>query len=139
MKTKRALSIGVVAIATFAATTAFAGLVAPQPVDVDLTNRLAAGDMLSARYADNKVEYIGCGVRKRVTASGIVANGFCQAQDAKEEQFTCFTTNIDLLDVIEASGDYSYIVFTWNEDGECTRIGFSNQSFYLPPNVGSNL
>jgi hypothetical protein len=24
------------------------------------------------------------------------------------------------------------VTFSWNDQGECTRIGFSTQSFYLP-------
>lgn len=139
MQTKTRMTIAAVAAAAVTGAAAIAGYVQPAPVIVDLTNRIAYGDMLSARYADNKAEYIGCGVRKYVTAAGVVASGFCQARNEKEEQFTCQTQNIELLDVIEASAAYSFISFSWNAAGECTRIGFSNQSFYLPPNVGSNL
>ena len=27
---------------------------------------------------------------------------------------------------------FSFVTFSWNEDGECTRIGNSTQSFYIP-------
>ena len=73
-------------------------------------------------------------------AGGAIAFGFCQAEDADGERAFCNTDNEDLLDAIEASADYGYVTFTWDEKtGQCTRIGFSNQSFYVPPKVGSNL
>ena len=28
--------------------------------------------------------------------------------------------------------DTSFVIFTWNADGECTFVGYSTQSFYLP-------
>ncbi len=139
MKLKRnTLSLAAVIAALSGA--AIAGMVQPAPVDVDLTTRFAGGDMLSARYAPNKNEFIGCGVRKFDDgAGGATAFGFCQAEDAKGERGFCNTNNEDLLDAIEASADYGYISFSWDKDGICRRIGFSNQSFYVPPNVGSNL
>jgi hypothetical protein len=119
---------------------AIAGYVQPLPVEVDTTARFAHGDMLSARYADNKTEFIGCGVRKFDDgAGGATAFGFCQAEDAKGNRAFCNTDNEDLLDAIEASADYGYVSFSWDKEEICTRIGFSNQSFYVPPNVGSNL
>ena len=118
---------------------AFAGLVQPLPVEVDTTTRFAHGDMLSARYADNKNEFIGCGVRKFISGGSVVAFGFCQAEDAKGNRAFCNTDNIELLDAIEASADFGYILFSWDRAEICQRIGFSNQSFYVPPNVGSNL
>ncbi|WP_428410029.1 hypothetical protein [Hyphococcus sp.] len=127
--------------AAFFSTAAIAGMVQPLPVDVDLTTSFAHGDMLSARYAPNKNEFIGCGVRKFDDGmGGAIAFGFCQAEDADGERAFCNTDNEDLLDAIEASADYGYISFSWDEKTqECRRIGFSNQSFYVPPNVGSNL
>ncbi len=127
--------------AACASTAAMAGMVQPARVDVDLVNLTAGGDMLSARYAPNKNEFIGCGVRKFDDgAGGATAFGFCQAEDEKGERAFCNTDNEDLLDAIEASADYGYVSFSWDEKTQrCTRIGFSNQSFYVPPNVGSNL
>lgn len=118
---------------------AVAGFVQPQPVDVDLTNRGALGDMVTARYSKNDVDFIGCGIRKISDgAGGIIDFGFCQAQDADEESITCFTQDAGLLDAISSSTDASFITFSWDEDDQCTRIGFSNQSFYLPKGLKSN-
>jgi len=115
----------------FMSTAAIAGFKQPQPVDVDLVNRAAFGDMVSAQGAKDNVSFIGCGIRKIQTGAGVVSTGFCQAGDADEEQFTCFTQDPDLLAATASTGDFSFITFAWNEDGECTRIGFSTQSFYL--------
>ncbi len=74
-------------------------------------------------------------MRKFSTGGGIFTTGFCQARNAAEEQFTCFTQDADLIDAMSSTADFSFITFAWNEDGECTRIGFSTQSFYLTKNM----
>lgn len=127
LKTK----ILIAAAAAFASTAAMAGFKQPAPVDVDLVNRIALGDMVSAQAAIDTVTFIGCGIRKIATGAGVVTTGFCQAADAAGETFTCFTQDPDLLDATSSTADFSFITFAWNEDGECTRIGFSTQSFYL--------
>lgn len=127
-----------VALAVFA-TSAHAGLTQPAEVDVDLTNNLAQGDQVSARYSTNLTEFIGCGVRKVVTAGGYVTFGFCQATDAAGENIVCNTQDAELLDIISSSGDYGFITFSWDPaTTECRRIGFSNQSFYLPKKLDRN-
>jgi len=120
-------------------TAAFGGLVSPQQVDVDLVGRTAGGDMVTARYSDNKTEFIGCGIRKIQDGSGgIFSFGFCQGEDRDGERAFCNTQDEALLDAISSSAAFSYVTFSWNEDDQCTRIGFSNQSFYLPTGLGSN-
>ncbi|GJL92758.1 hypothetical protein [Hyphococcus sp.] len=131
LKTK----ILIAAAAAFASTAAMAGFKQPQVVDVDLVSRVALGDMVSAQAAKDDVSFIGCGIRKISTGGGVVSTGFCQAGDADGETFTCFTQDPDLLDATSSTGDFSFITFAWNEDGECTRIGFSTQSFYLTKNM----
>ena len=125
----------IAAAAAFASTAAVAGFQQPAPVDVDLVNRFAQGDMVTAQQAKDDITYIGCGIRKISTGGGIVTTGFCQARDADNEQFTCFTQDADLLDATSSTADFSFITFSWNEDGECTRIGNSTQSFYLTKNM----
>ncbi|GJL92760.1 hypothetical protein [Hyphococcus sp.] len=129
------------AVVTALSGAALAGKVQPAPVDVDLTTNFAGGDMISARDAPNKNEFIGCGVRKFDDgAGGATAFGFCQAEDAKGERAFCNTDNEDLLDAIEASADFGYVTFSWDPKTQtCTRIGFSNQSLYVPKSLGSNL
>lgn len=118
------------------AAAAHAGLVQPAPVDVELDNQIANGDMLTARTSSNSVEFIGCGVRQFDDGINEFAFGFCQAGDADENQITCFTQTPSLLETIRAISDNSFVTFSWRDDGqggaECVRVGFSTQSFYLP-------
>lgn len=119
---------------------AFAGLVQPAPVIVDLDNMFAQGDQLTARIADNDVELIGCGIRIFDNGGNAFTWGFCQATDSAGQTITCFTESPSLLEVMRSTSAYSFITFSWQDDGfggtECTRIGFSAQSFYLPdPNI----
>ena len=134
MKTKHLLSATALMLA---AGIAFAGFVQPAPVDVNLVNMRALGDQWTARSSDNDVEFIGCGVR--VTDDGVnppFAFGFCQAGDSDGNEITCFTMNPNLLNTLGANSDFAFITFDWKDGGfggtECTRIGFSTQSFYLP-------
>jgi hypothetical protein len=116
---------------TVLAGAAYAGLAQPAPVMVDLENMFAQGDQLSARTADNDIEFIGCGIR---IFDGSVAGafGFCQATDSADVSFVCTTQSPDLLEAMRSASAYSFITFAWDESGVCTRIGFSTQSFYLP-------
>ena len=120
-------------------TAAFGGSVQPFPVDVDLVALSANGDMVTARYSANDNEFIGCGIRVFDDgAGGTFSFGFCQAEDRDGERAFCNSQNPDLLDAISSSGDFGFITFNYDEDGVCTRIGFSNQSFYLPKKLQSN-
>lgn len=121
------------AILALVSSTAFAGFIQPQSVLIDEANGFAQGDQWTARSSDNDVEFIGCGIR--VFAGGFQF-GFCQARDADGNSVTCNTTDADLLEAMQSGNDLSFITFSFaeNEDGgiDCTRIGFSTQSFYLP-------
>ncbi len=110
-----------------------AGYIQPATVTIDEAAMYATGDQWTARTADNDVELIGCGVRWFDDGLGnSYAYGFCQATDANEVKIICTTQNEILLDVIKALSTFSFITFSWNADNECTRIGMSTQSFYLP-------
>ncbi len=112
---------------------AFGGAVVDAPVEVDTELGSAFGVMTSARYSDNDVEYIGCGVRYNDDgAGGVFAFGFCQAADAAGVSLFCGTFNLELIEAIRSIADHSFIIFGVDEVGDCTRIGNSTQSFYLP-------
>ncbi|MEQ1929174.1 MAG: hypothetical protein ABL957_01400 [Parvularculaceae bacterium] len=149
MRRLNALLAGIALAA--ASTAALAGFTQPAEVDVipnvspDPAGGLAQGDMTSARYDKDPDVYIGCGIRKFITGGGaVVSTGFCQARDAADQQIVCTTTNADLLDAISSSGDFGFVTFSWNgagteaEAAECRRIGFSNQSLYLPKKLDRN-
>lgn len=90
-------------------------------------------DMVTARFSDNDVEFIGCGIRTFDDgAGGTFTFGFCQATDSAGVNGFCQSTNTDLLLAMAATADFSFITFGWDAVGDCTRIGFSTQSFYLP-------
>ena len=111
---------------------AVAGLIQPAPVIVDLDNRFAQGDMWTARTSNNDVEFIGCGFREFNDGTGTFEFGFCQAEDVDGNHIVCFTENPDLVETMRATSDFSFITFNWDEIDECTKVGFSTQSFYLP-------
>lgn len=127
MKAKHVITAAALALVS---TVASGGLYQPRPVTLDIPGRFADGDMLTARDSLNPFEFIGCGIRHSSTFS----TGFCQAGvgEAEGEYFTCFTEDPNLLDAIRALDDFSYIVFRWDVDGNCTFIGNSTQSFYVP-------
>lgn len=132
MKNKLLLGLPILACASIAS----AGLVQPAPVVLDLTARSASGSMSTARFSDNPFEFIGCGVRNIQQADGSLFRfGFCQAGVAEGVSFTCFTEQTALVEKISESSDYSFITFGWNAAEECTRVGFSTQSFYIPEHL----
>lgn len=106
-----------------------AGAVVSFPVQIDFEAMFAAGNMATARLSDNDIEVIGCGSRS--DSSGFVW-GFCQARDSSDAFVQCFTTDPVLVDAIRAHADFSFILFAWNEAGECTVVRNSTQSFYIP-------
>jgi len=130
----KVINVLVVFCTLFFASVSFAGQTQPAPVDVDLDNRTASGDMLTARFDDGDDVFIGCGIRKFDFGgvSGEFQFGFCQAEDSEGERAFCTTESLHLLDAMQATSDYSFVTFSWDEDDICTRIGFSTQSFYLP-------
>lgn len=115
---------------------ALGGYVQPFPVFVEIlpdTSGTAAGDMWTARSSKNDIEFIGCGIRSfDLGGGGDFDFGFCQASDADGNLGFCQTQSPEILDTLKSISDGSFIVFSWNADGECTRIGSSTQSFYLP-------
>jgi hypothetical protein len=103
----------------------------------------ASGDMVTARTSKNQYALIGCGIKGFDDSLGPVEQfGFCQADvgedDTGSQSAVCFTENIELLEIIKAIGDNSYIRFDFDAGGFCTRIDISTQSFYLPRNVKGN-
>lgn len=114
-----------------AAGVAAGGVYAPAPLTIDFDNRLASGDMYSARLSGNADALIGCGMRSPAPGFSFA---FCQAQigPADDQYVSCFTTDPAHLATIGAMDDFSWISFRWNDDGECVSVGNSTQSLYLP-------
>ncbi|HKR34322.1 MAG TPA: hypothetical protein VJT10_05755 [Steroidobacteraceae bacterium] len=133
MRMKRLMAIGVLVLGSSAA---MAGLVNEFPVTVNLNpdgSGSAAGSITTARFSKDLVQYIGCGIRRFDDgAGGVFVFGFCQASTATEVVGFCDSENPALLASIGDQDDFSFITFGWNAAGECTSIGNSTQSFYLP-------
>lgn len=111
------------------------GAYRPVPLTIDFENRVALGDMYSARLSGNPGAYIGCGIRN----SAGVTFAFCQANlgplpedGSAPESVSCFTEDPSAIATIGALDDFSWISFRWDENDECTSVSNSTQSFYLP-------
>lgn len=133
MRIKQAMSVCALILGSSAA---MAGLVNEFPVTVALNpdgSGTAAGAMPTARFSKDKVMYIGCGVRRFDDgAGGVLTFGFCQASTADAVVGFCESENATLLTSIGDQDDFSFITFSWDAAGECTSIGNSTQSFYIP-------
>lgn len=124
---------------------AIAGLTQPAPVIVDLDGAgggFAQGDLITARTDKTDTVFIGCGVRDFDDgAGGAFTFAFCQAEDEEGDAAFCNTQNPGLIESIRGSSDSSFLTFSWVDNAgapECTRIGFSTQSFYLGKNTKGN-
>lgn len=110
---------------------AAAGSYTPAPLTIDFDNHVATGDMYTARLTGKPGDFIGCGIRS--PAPGYTF-AFCQARlgPADDQLVRCFTEDPAHVATIGAMDDFSYILFRWDADGNCTSVGNSTQSFYLP-------
>jgi hypothetical protein len=133
MQMKKMIAVGAFVLASSAA---MAGLVSDVPVTVTVNadgSGSAIGSTPTARSSKDKVQYIGCGVRRFDDGvGGVFEYGFCQASTATEVVGFCETENPGLIASIGDQDDYSFITFSWNSAGVCDAIGNSTQSQYLP-------
>jgi hypothetical protein len=130
---------------------AFAGAFVNDPVrvqiflDPDNDFYYVAGGLIAARFSDNDVEAIGCGVWRFDDGGGW---GFCQATDANGQKYGCGTYNLEMLQSIDTLAENSFINFYARDadtitnpeeqmfldrgfDGVCTMIRVSTQSQYI--------
>ena len=115
---------------------AIAGAQQPAPVQVDLDQSFASGDMQTAARDKSDSVLIGCGTRNIDDGlGGVYSYAFCQAEDAEGEYAACITENPSLVESVRAISDFSFITFAWSVDGfgnlTCESIGNSTQSIYL--------
>ncbi|GGB79083.1 MULTISPECIES: hypothetical protein [Henriciella] len=118
---------------------ASAGQTQPAPVQVDLDNFFAQGDLISARDDKDGDVFIGCGTR---SFAGGFEFGFCQAEDADGDRILCNIDDPVLIDAAQSTSDTSFVTFSWADDGFgnmiCNRVGTSTQSFYLDKHTMGN-
>lgn len=132
----KALTLFLALLAAFASASVFGGAATSANVVVTMNadgTASASGDMVAARTAPNDNELIGCGIKG--FKSGSPDFGFCQAADAEGNYLLCTTFKANLISMVNAIADYSFVRFDVDAKGECTRIDFSTQSFYLPSNI----
>ncbi len=123
---------GLALLLSASSTCLFAGTLAKVPVEINMETLTAGGSMTSARFSSNEFEMIGCGVRTFRTDEGYQLDfGFCSASLVEGETVMCTTENMDLIETIRAIDDFSYVIFRWNEDGECQYVGNSTRSQYI--------
>jgi hypothetical protein len=128
MKLKQML---VGAVLTLVGGIASGGAYVPVPLTIDLDNQVATGDMYTARLSGNPGDFIGCGIRS--PAPGVTF-AFCQARlgPSNDQLVQCFTEDPALVAAVAAMDDFSFILFRWDADANCTSVGNSTQSLYLP-------
>ncbi|RBP53544.1 hypothetical protein [Arenicella xantha] len=117
----------------FACNSVFAGKYQPAELIIDFENSRAGGDMYTVRFSSDEESFIGCGVRFSLVGDEVFEYGFCQAKnsDTKESVF-CSTERPEMVEAISSIAQLSFITFGWDKSGECTWIGNSTQSFYIP-------
>lgn len=136
----RLTNISMVAVMVLLSAAAFAGQNFSAPVQIDFENRSASGDMRSARNSENPYEQIGCVVRYFASGTpevGVLKYAFCIAAvgELPEESIICVTGDEELVEAVNSVADYAFVTFGWNETNECTRLGFSVRSTYLPASI----
>ena len=146
MKSRKLIGIAVLALASSAAlfalvpSIAHAGVASQMNVTIDFEEKIAEGIMKTARFSSNQDELIGCGVRYYLNEDLVIdfSWAFCQARLSYEPGIyvSCYTENPELIDKIAALNSYTYVVFQWNDNGDCTHFGFSTQSMHIPEKVG---
>lgn len=80
------------------------------------------GNLGSARYSADSVQYIGC--------TNMGGSAFCAARDAAGTVALCTTSNPTHLDVINAMNDGAFIVAFFDASGNCTTVWNYNSSLY---------
>ena len=136
MKTARQLLIAI--IFGTASTIILAGETWIIPVEINFNangSGSASGNMLAARNSENENESIGCGVRIVDYGGGdIFSWAFCHAGlgPLEEDHIGCTTIDPDMVAAIHSISDFSFVTFSWNPALECTIIGNSTQSYYIP-------
>jgi hypothetical protein len=101
-------------------------------VVIDSEEQTAGGLMGTARFSDVPEEFIGCGVRHTLVDGALDSWGWCIATKDSETSVRCKALDPELIDKMADLNHYSYVVFGWDDNGECTHFGFSTQSGQIP-------
>jgi hypothetical protein len=92
-------------------------------VNINAATRTATGSLGLARNSANTVEYIGCSS----DSNGSVT---CSARNAAGTTVQCVTSNSSMREMLHSLDGDSFVSFTWDTSGGCTRIYVDNYSFW---------
>ena len=124
------------ALVGFLPAVAHAGESASAEVEVNLVQRRASGDLVTARYEANAGVKIQCAVN--VFAGG-VKNAACLAVDAAGNSITTNNTlNADMIAAINGISDHSFISFAWDAGNNLTRVTVIKSSIFTPAGMTPN-
>ena len=133
---KRILSL--LAIMLLLPSVVLGGFASNRLVEIFWDEQTARGNLSATRFSDNPVEEIGCGVSYFEQGGGeIYSYAYCRAVLGEEEQITCRTWNVELVDKIAGLNHYSWLSFGWEwdealESNKCTFFRFSTRSQWIP-------
>lgn len=92
-------------------------------VSINTSSRTATGSLGLARNSSNSTEYIGCGMDSP-------GNAFCTARDSGGTTVSCSTTSSSFREVLKSMNGDSFVSFSWDSAGACTRVYVDNYSFW---------
>jgi hypothetical protein len=131
MKIHNGVAATLVAMSLVLPGAAVAGLKVPIEVRVNTAISFAHGALGTARNSKDSMQDIGCAISS--TVGQPYTSGSCWAFDASGNIGQCSYFDRPQLDKAVASiSNDSYIQFTWNDKGECTKINVMNGSLYEP-------
>ncbi len=89
----------------------------------------ANGTLYATRHSSDTQSYIGCSSYAYDTGSH---SATCYAYSASGQYASCWTSNADMLKVVQTLNPASYLYFVVNADGSCDRVISVNASYNLP-------
>ena len=102
------------------------------PVYVDVKAQFASGSFGTARNSADNVQYIQCVVAMYPASSGQAPVGNCEATTAAGVHASCYTTDTELLHMMQTMSDNAWISFSWAADGTCSWMRVVNGSTSEP-------
>ena len=111
---------------------AAAGAKGANNVYVNVTSRLAQGDLGQARNTTDSVQYIGCYTQTYRNSSGVFEQVNCQARDTAGASYYCYATDPELVRAARSITGDSFLYFVGDTAGKCTTILVGQSSMYQP-------
>jgi hypothetical protein len=88
----------------------------------------ANGTFKSVRNSADSQQYIGCSLYAYDTGS---YSATCYAYSATGQYASCYTSDANMLKVVQTLNPASYLYFVVNSDGSCDRVISVNASYGL--------